>query len=115
LLLTVHTEVVSEPIDTGNPDDEVALTANGGVPSERLAILPKVMVCASCAITIENACVAGGLLPLLAVTTPANVPALDGVPLMSPLVPFRFKPGGKLPEVIENPGGGKPDARTLYE
>jgi hypothetical protein len=31
-----------------------------------------------------------------------NVPAVDGVPLISPVVGFRVRPGGKLPEGIEN-------------
>ena len=43
VLLTVQTAVVSETKLTGNPDDAVAPTVNGGSPT-RAAKAPKVMV-----------------------------------------------------------------------
>ncbi len=44
LALTVQRAVVREPKLTGRPDEAVAVTPNEGVPRERLASEPKVMV-----------------------------------------------------------------------
>ena len=43
-------------------------------------------------------CVASGALPLVAVTVPANVPTVVGVPLITP-AELKLNPGGRLPAV----------------
>ena len=58
---------------------------------------------ASAAIVMLNACVAFGGVPLLAVTVPVDVPAVVGVPLMTPAA-LKVKPGGRLPAVTLNVG-----------
>jgi hypothetical protein len=54
-------------------------------------------------------CVGATPMPLPAVTTmPEYVPAVVGVPLITPVL-LRLRPGGSVP-VLENVGAGKPDA-----
>ena len=43
-------------------------------------------------------CVALGAVPLVAVTVPLNVPAVVGVPLITP-AELKLNPGGRLPAV----------------
>ena len=50
------------------------------------------------AMVMLKACVASRALPLVAVTVPLNVPAVVGVPLMTPAA-LKVKPGGKAPVV----------------
>lgn len=47
-------------------------------------------------ITIESAFVASGAVPFAALTVKLNVPSVDGIPEMMPLVE-RAKPPGRLP------------------
>ena len=51
-----------------------------------------------CAIVIENACVPFGAVPFDAVIVPVNVPAVVGVPEITP-AEFNVRPGGKAPAV----------------
>jgi hypothetical protein len=46
LPLTVQTDVVWELKVTNNPDDAVALTANGALPNTLFGSVPNVIVCA---------------------------------------------------------------------
>jgi hypothetical protein len=59
------------------------------------------------AMTIEKLCVALPL-ALVAVTTPVNVPAADGVPLNTPVVELSVIPPGSAPEETEKVGAGFP-------
>ena len=51
-----------------------------------------------CAMTMLKPCVALGAVPLLAVTVPLNVPAVVGVPLMTPAA-LSVSPAGRAPDV----------------
>ena len=53
------------------------------------------------AIVIENDCVASGAMPLLAVTTPANVPTAVGGPVIVPAFES-VSQVGNAPDVTEN-------------
>ena len=47
---------------------------------------------------------------LVAVTTPVNVPAAFGVPLSTPVAPFRVSPPGSAPDVTLKVGAALPVA-----
>ena len=49
-------------------------------------------------IVMLKACVASGAVPFVAVTVPPNVPAVVGVPLITPAA-FKLNPGGRPPAV----------------
>ena len=54
---------------------------------------------------IEKSWLAAGLTPLLAVTVPAKIPPLVGVPETTP-EELKLSPVGKLPEVTLKVGAG---------
>ena len=47
---------------------------------------------------------------LVALTVKFDVPAVVGVPVIAPVVPFKFKPAGRLPTVIAHVIGVVPVA-----
>ena len=49
----------------------------------------------------------------VALTVKLNVPAVVGVPVIAPVVPFKFKPGGRLPLTISHVIGVVPVAVSL--
>ena len=110
LPLTVHTGMVSDAKLTVRPDDAVALMPNVAAPNVVPLSGRKEMVCAVAAMVIAKFCVASGRMPLAALSVPANVPAIVGMPLMSPLVPLSARPGGSAKATIENVGAGAPTA-----
>ena len=110
LPFNAHTAGVSTTNVTGKPDEAEAATVGACAPSVWSGTVAKVIVCAVPAIVMENACVALGETPFLALNEPTNVPIWLGVPLMTPVAAFSAKPVGKLPDVIENVGGGMPVA-----
>jgi hypothetical protein len=65
------------------------------------------------AIVIEKACVVAPN-EFVAVTTPLNVPAADGVPPRTPEVAFSESPPGNAPDVTLNVGVGLPFAAKVW-
>jgi hypothetical protein len=54
-------------------------------------------------IVMLKSCVASGAVPFVAVTVPVNVPAVVGVPLITP-AELKLNPGGRLPAVTVKVG-----------
>ena len=107
---TVHTGVVSETKLTGKPDEAVAATVMGPLPNGWFANDPKAMVWAERATTMVNPCVASGAMLFVAVNEPTKIPAVLGVPSMTPNTLSSVRPRGSAPVATENVGAGVPVA-----
>ena len=79
-----------------------------GTPSVPPSGAALVIVGETAAMTIEKFCVALGNVPLAAVTVPAYVPGVVGVPERTPAV--KVSPGGSVPAVSEKVIGVVPVA-----
>src|SRR5215475_1885663 len=90
----MHIDGVREEKLTARPDEAVALTVNGAVPQGLLVSALNVIVCANPEIVIAKFWVALGRTPFAAVSAPAKVPIVFGVPLMRPLMLLSARPGG---------------------
>ena len=109
----MHTEGISDENVTGRPDDAVALTGNGAVPSGRSLNAVKAMAWMAGLMMIANTCVASGAMPLVALITPLKLPTAVGVPRIIPVVLLSVKPEGSAPLLTAKVGVGEPVAVTV--
>jgi hypothetical protein len=111
--LIVHIDGVREEKVTARPEEAVALSVNGAVPQGLLPSALKVIVCANPEIVIAKFWIAFGSTPFAAVSMPAKVPLVFGLPLMRPLMLFSASPGGSEFAIAKNVGAGVPLAVTV--
>jgi hypothetical protein len=83
----------------------LTIAGSGGV-----LVLVLVMVTV---MVMTKGCVALGATPLLAVSTPLKLPAVVGVPSISPELALSTSPGGSAPLLMLKVGAGNPLAVSV--